>query len=127
MNMKNLVENVCPHCGKHFRTAQPWDHCPSCHRKFNEPAVQHRVYTPYPDNPCDFSSSGLGIGGINDYQPTAAEEMAQIDAMIAWQEREDKRVHTGPQGQLWQECEKWGCDNEPVCANCFYCEYHCRC
>lgn len=30
-------------------------------------------------------------------------------------------------GQLWQECAKRGCDTEPVCAECEYCERHCGC
>jgi hypothetical protein len=30
-------------------------------------------------------------------------------------------------GQLWQECRKASCDNEPVCADCEYCEAHCGC
>jgi len=30
-------------------------------------------------------------------------------------------------GELWQECEKSGCETEPVCVSCFYCARHCRC
>jgi len=40
------------------------------------------------------------------------------------------RQYTGsiPRGQLWQPCEVPGCDNEPVCMNCFRCqEKHCHC
>lgn len=33
-----------------------------------------------------------------------------------------------PRGQLWQPCERAGCDNEPVCMNCMMCEeLHCHC
>jgi hypothetical protein len=33
-----------------------------------------------------------------------------------------------PSGQLWQECDNSGCDNEPVCMNCFKCQSrHCKC
>lgn len=40
------------------------------------------------------------------------------------------RAATGtiPRGQLWQPCEKHGCDNEPVCMNCMMCQdEHCHC
>lgn len=30
-------------------------------------------------------------------------------------------------GELWQECERRGCDTEPVCVNCFLCDRHCTC
>lgn len=30
-------------------------------------------------------------------------------------------------GQLYQECEKFNCDTEPVCAGCMFCEAHCKC
>lgn len=30
-------------------------------------------------------------------------------------------------GQLYQECEVYGCGIEPVCVNCFNCERHCTC
>lgn len=32
-----------------------------------------------------------------------------------------------PHGQLYQECRKPGCGNEPVCVDCEYCENHCHC
>lgn len=31
------------------------------------------------------------------------------------------------QGQLYQECEKYHCHTEPVCAGCEFCEAHCQC
>jgi hypothetical protein len=34
---------------------------------------------------------------------------------------------SGFHGELWQECERRGCDTEPVCAGCFYCDRHCTC
>ncbi len=73
----------------------------------------------------DFDT-GFGIGGINRYQPTAAEEMAQINAQIRHAEWEKKRVRRGPlsNGQLWEPCR---CGTEPVCVNCFNCEQHCDC
>jgi len=71
----------------------------------------------------DFDS-GFGIGGINRYQPTAAEEMAQIEAEIRHAEREEKRVRRGMRGQLWEPC--W-CGTEPVCLDCFKCHKHCDC
>ena len=40
------------------------------------------------------------------------------------------RQSTGkiPRGQLWQPCERPGCDNEPACMNCLCCEEeHCEC
>jgi len=67
---------------------------------------------------------GFGIGGINRYQPTAAEEMAQIDAQMRHAEREEKRVRRGMRGQLWEPC--W-CGTEPVCVNCLNCHKHCDC
>lgn len=30
-------------------------------------------------------------------------------------------------GQLWESCGKRGCDTEPVCVDCGYCERHCKC
>lgn len=30
-------------------------------------------------------------------------------------------------GQLYQECEKFSCGTEPVCAGCMFCEAHCEC
>lgn len=30
-------------------------------------------------------------------------------------------------GQLWQPCDKRGCDNEPVCVHCEKCSAHCTC
>lgn len=30
-------------------------------------------------------------------------------------------------GELWQACELRGCNNEPVCAECYYCTRHCTC
>ena len=30
-------------------------------------------------------------------------------------------------GQLWEPCSKRGCDTEPVCMDCGYCERHCTC
>jgi len=32
-----------------------------------------------------------------------------------------------PHGQLWEPCNRRGCDNEPVCLDCGYCERHCGC
>lgn len=120
MKCQKLHHNICPTCGKSFYTAQPADHCVKCGHLFSHPATQ-----PEPQG-YDFDG-GFGIGGINRYQPTAAEEMARIDAMTAHAERDAKRVRTGPRGQLWQECDKPGCHNEPVCANCMLCHEHCNC
>ncbi len=30
-------------------------------------------------------------------------------------------------GELWQECRRRGCETEPVCVSCEYCEKHCTC
>lgn len=30
-------------------------------------------------------------------------------------------------GQLWQDCERRNCSNQPVCAACERCERHCQC
>lgn len=30
-------------------------------------------------------------------------------------------------GQLWQACERPGCESEPVCASCLFCGQHCTC
>ena len=68
--------------------------------------------TPTPQmesEPVDFDR-GFGIGGINRYQPTAAEEMALLDQEIAHAEREERRVRRGP-----------------VCVDCGLCEQHCDC
>jgi len=75
----------------------------------------------------DFDRTGSGIGGINRRQPSAAEETALLNARSRHAEREEKRVRRGMRGQLWEPCEKRGCNTEPVCASCFYCERHCDC
>jgi len=78
------------------------------------------------ESPYDFDG-GFGIGGINRYQPTAAEELATIEAQIRHMEREEKRVRKGPlpHGQLWEPCPI--CGREPVCVDCGLCERHCDC
>lgn len=70
---------------------------------------------------------GFGIGGINRRQPTAAEEMALINAQIRHAERESRRVRRGPlpNGQLWEPCPI--CRREPVCLDCGLCDRHCKC
>lgn len=30
-------------------------------------------------------------------------------------------------GQLWQECRRRGCENDPVCSECELCDRHCDC
>jgi len=94
-----------------------------------QPAVRtsHRASQPAPqESPYDFDG-GFGIGGINRRQPTAAEELATIEAQIRHMEREEKRVRKGPlpHGQLWEPCPI--CGREPVCVDCGLCERHCDC
>ena len=70
---------------------------------------------------------GFGIGGLSRYQPTAAEEMARIEAEDRHAQREANRVRKGPlpHGQLWEPCPI--CRREPVCVDCGVCEKHCDC
>jgi hypothetical protein len=73
----------------------------------------------------DFDKTGLGIGGAGRHDLRA--ETAELVARGKMTIREHKRRGPMPHGQLWQSCRKWGCDNEPVCVDCEYCEQHCTC
>ena len=73
----------------------------------------------------DFSHSGLGIGGAGGHDLDA--ETAELVARGEMAPREYQRTGPMPHGQLWEECSRRGCDNEPVCVDCLYCEEHCRC
>ena len=63
-------------------------------------------------------SSGLGIGGVGSDDYSMATE--------AEQNAPEFSKHKSS-GQLWQPCAKRGCDEEPVCLDCEYCDKHCRC
>ena len=63
-------------------------------------------------------SSGLGIGGIGSDDYNIHTETDSFAPQFS------KRK---PSGQLWQPCDRRGCDNEPVCLDCEYCDDHCHC
>lgn len=73
----------------------------------------------------DFDKTGLGIGGAGHHDLVAetAELIARGEMKITPRQRRGPM----PNGQLWESCEIRGCDNEPVCVNCFYCRHHCVC
>ena len=78
-----------------------------------------------PTTPYDFDRTGLGIGGLSRH--SLADEMQELIARGEMKLVEREKRGPLPNGELWEPCEKWGCDNEPVCVNCFYCERHCTC
>jgi hypothetical protein len=56
----------------------------------------------------------------------AGRIMKALEAVV--EEGGHQRRSSGlPYGQLWQECEVWNCNNEPVCVNCSKCASHCTC
>jgi hypothetical protein len=55
------------------------------------------------------------------HEPLTASERAAAPA------RPSRRVASLKAGQLWQECRRRGCEEEPVCVKCEYCSYHCGC
>lgn len=63
-------------------------------------------------------SSGLGIGGAGSDDFNIHTETDSFVPQFS------KRKSSG---QLWQPCNRRGCDNEPVCLDCEYCDDHCRC
>lgn len=79
----------------------------------------------------------LGKNGENaGYTPAYALEMELAYRRLCGIEQEQAAQTRNQQaqpiisvsrGQLWQECEKPGCNNEPVCLNCFLCDEHCSC
>jgi hypothetical protein len=73
----------------------------------------------------DFDKTGLGIGGApaHDLQSETLELVARGELKVV--EKESRGPL--PDGQLWEPCEVRGCNNEPVCVNCFRCEKHCEC
>jgi hypothetical protein len=73
----------------------------------------------------DFDESGLGIGGAgrHDLNAETAELIARGQVHVV----ERKRRGPMPHGQLWEPCSKRGCEREPVCLDCGYCERHCEC
>ena len=104
---------ICPHCNSEYVNnsayADARDFCPYCKQE----RVRHVQTAKHAD-----ISGGLGIGGAGS---------------------DDYNIHTetdsfAPQfsshkssGQLWQPCDRRGCDNEPVCLDCEYCDDHCHC
>jgi len=106
---------TCPHCGSEFVNnflyADSPAICPYCGKERATVTVAA---------PVEFAdiSSGLGIGGAgsDDYNIHTETDCPT------------PTVFGKRSGQLWQECEKPGCHNEPVCATCFMCEArHCHC
>ena len=73
----------------------------------------------------DFDKSGLGIGGAGRHN--LDDEQAELIASGKLQIVEHERIGPMPNGQLWEPCSKWDCDDEPVCVDCLYCERHCKC
>lgn len=63
-------------------------------------------------------TSGLGIGGAGSDDYNLTTEAEQFTPQFS--------KHKS-RGQLWQPCAKRGCDNEPVCLDCEYCDAHCHC
>ncbi len=63
-------------------------------------------------------SSGFGIGGTGSDDYSMATEGERFAPQFS--------SHKSS-GQLWQLCAKRGCDNEPVCLDCEYCDRHCHC
>lgn len=63
-------------------------------------------------------TSGLGIGGAGSDDYNMATEAEQFAPQFS--------KHKS-RGQLWQPCAHRGCDNEPVCLDCEYCDEHCHC
>lgn len=115
----------CPKCG--FGNLPTREKCHACGAGIKRiKAVLGEQPPTTPVEPHNFDG-GFGIGGINRYQPTAAEEMARIDAEMRHAESEAKRVRKGPlpHGQLWEPCPI--CRREPVCVDCGVCERHCDC
>lgn len=68
---------------------------------------------------------GLGIGGAGRHDPDA--EMQELIARGEMHIEQRQRRGPMPHGQLWEPCNRRGCDNEPVCLDCGYCERHCGC
>lgn len=73
----------------------------------------------------DFDESGLGIGGAGRHDLDA--ETAELIARGKLRPVKRERRGPMPNGQLWEPCGKWGCDDEPVCLDCGLCEDHCEC
>jgi hypothetical protein len=113
----------CPKCG--FGNLPTRDKCRACGASIKQVIEQPPTGSTSAE-PQDFDR-GFGIGGINRYQPTAAEEMEHIEAKIRYADREARRVRRGPlpNGQLWEPCPI--CRREPVCVDCGLCEKHCDC
>lgn len=62
-------------------------------------------------------SSGLGIGGVGSDDFNINTESDSL------YQKFNKKIT----GQLWQPCVKRGCNTEPVCLSCEYCDTHCDC
>lgn len=85
--------------------------------KAPEPHFDGKVYPSDSDDPTKT---------ISDLVENFDGDVSSLQRSLAAMTRET----TGniPRGQLWQPCEKRGCDNEPVCMNCMMCEEkHCHC
>jgi len=63
------------------------------------------------------ASSGLGIAGVGSDDFNINTES---DGLY---QKFNKKIT----GQLWQPCAKRGCNTEPVCIDCEYCDKHCQC
>ena len=63
-------------------------------------------------------SSGFGIGGAGSDDYNIHTETDSFAPQFS------KRKSSG---QLWQPCNRRGCNNEPVCLDCEYCDDHCQC
>lgn len=85
----------CQECGYEFRLGPGtyWGkaglpaQCPGCWRALISRGTL--------ENTRDFSDSGLGIGGINNAIPTAAEELRQTEAVGRAEERREQAIASG--------------------------------
>lgn len=72
------------------------------------------------------------IAGLINDPPSKLEDlitdgMSPRDIQRGLAEYTRKTTGKPARGQLWQECDQPGCDNQPVCLNCLLCQDHCQC
>lgn len=109
--MKNRYDGTCARCGMDVAAGAG-----NVTKRDGRWVVAH--------DECPEITSGLGIGGAG--QHSLAGEMQE---MIATGEIRiaDRPKRRGSSGQLWEPCARRGCENEPVCVDCGYCNRHCNC
>ena len=75
------------------------------------------------ESPHDFDG-GFGIGGLSRHSEDEGLAEMIASGQLVPQEPTGRRM---PHGQLWEPCARRGCNAEPVCLDCGFCEKHCTC